>query len=175
MKICKSEIGYRGYIIVYIYNSLGRMIVENHLEDLKILIDKKVVNCSKVILMNGNKTLYKTIKDQKDGDILVMFEECKLHAFLEIEKYYSGGYMNIYVNNVCEILKISLFYYDSEIFKICEKYIRNHINEKMMVEIFNITKLKHFRRSNLYELSKNAIMDNTYKYISEGIIIIIII
>lgn len=149
------------------------MIVEKELGDITVIIDEEhKTKSSKAILMIGNSIFYKQITDKEFNGNLQLYEECNLDAFLEIEKYYGGGYMNIDVNNVCEILRISMFYYDSKIFKICENFIKNHINEKMVVEIFNITKLKYFNRSTLYELSNTAIMDNTYKYISKSIIII---
>lgn len=127
------------------------------------------IKCSSIILSIGNATLAELISDKDYKGILQLFEGVNEDTFLEVEKYYGGGCMNVDVDNVCEILKFSLYYNDKKILNICYKFIRSHFDGKVLVNIFNSPELIHLQKSNLYELSKNALISDVYKYIKDGI------
>lgn len=136
--------------------------------DIKVKIKEEEVLCIKSILVHSNKTLKKLIEDDKFDGILELFESCDVESFLEIEKYYSGGTMELNQDNICKILSFCISYDDSFLLQKCKEYLKNHINETIMTELFGIVhNIKCSNLDDLIELSEEYIKRNGYKLLKK--------
>lgn len=63
------------------------------------------------------------IKECSVNDVVTFPDFITKTAFLELEKYYSGGIIKVTFENVYELLEISSFVKDDELLGICSQYI----------------------------------------------------
>lgn len=151
--------------------SLARQFADNNFADLKIKADDKEIMSSKAVLYNSNPIFRKLIIDEKFEGEIELAAGCSIETFLEIEKYYSGGYMHVDASNVCEILLFCIYYNEITIKEKCEYFIKNHLNEEMMLKLFKITHI--LNNSNEKELIdfkmiiEKYLNENNYKLLKE--------
>lgn len=62
------------------------------------------------------------LEDEQFEGELILCEGSSVDGFIEIEKYYSGGSMELNDENVVKVLLMSIYYNDKEILRICIKY-----------------------------------------------------
>lgn len=120
MKISQiiSNEGYLLFIIIsLIYN-----ILKNGLGDLKVIIKGKEYISSKVILCANNLFFLNTVNDEKFNGVIELDNSCNEIGFKNMEKYYSGGIIDINEDNVIDILTICICYDEEKLIKECVKY-----------------------------------------------------
>lgn len=124
------------------------------------------------ILMNGNETFRKLLEDDQFSGELALCEGSSIDGFIEIEKYYNGGSMELNDENVIKVLLRSIYYSDKEILGICIKYIKNHLNDEMMLRMLELSDfLKKEEIFELIKLGEEYLRENGYKYLNNGIYI----
>lgn len=156
-------------------NRLGRKWANSGYGDLKVRVGREEITCVKAVFTEENEIFKKLIEDEKFEGTLELCEGCTIDAFLELEKYYSGGCMNLDNCNVCKILSMCIYYNEKRIVSICEEYIKNHLNEDIIIELCDSLHL--FKTKELADLSKLYdfyLVENGYKILSHGIYIYII-
>lgn len=122
-------------------NRLCRKLVENGFGDIKVKIRENVILSVRSILMNGNETLKKLIEDVHFVGFIELYEECDEIGYYEMEKYYGGGDVVMEESNVCEILLFCLCYKDDEIYFDCLNFIKNNINDEILLKLIHICNL----------------------------------
>lgn len=140
------------------------------LGDIKIKCGEEELIGIKSILMNGNELFRKLIEDEKFSGVLEIYEECTKESFLNLEMYYGGGYIDINTENVCDLLKICIYYNETRLIAICEEFISNNPDDIVMIELFELLHLctsKKLRK--LSEMSENYLEMNGIKYLSKSI------
>lgn len=159
-------------MLLLIYR-LARQLVNEGFGDIKVKIGSEEVVSVKSILIKGNKTLKKLINENKSNEILELSEMSDVETFLLIEKYYSGGYIDINTQNIFKILLICISYKDLKILELCKKYLKNHLNEEIMMKLFDIKhSMDKNNMLNLKEICKDYIKENGYIFIKKSIYIL---
>lgn len=172
MNIINQNITQFGYIsLFFIVYSLARQFADNGFADLKIKANDKEIMTSKAVLYNSNPIFKKLIVDEKFENEIELADGCSIEAFLEIEKYYSGGFMHVDTCNVCDIFLFCIYYNEKTIKEKCEYFIKNHLNEEMMLKLFEITHiLNNSKEEELIDFKmiiEEYLNENNYKLLKE--------
>lgn len=118
---------------------LGRKLVKNGFYDFKVNIGGDEVKSVKILFMCANQTFRKLLEDKEFNGTLELAEGCTQKGFLELEKYYSSGDMQITKENVCEVLMMSICYNDELIKLICTEYIKNYHDDEVIINLIGLT------------------------------------
>lgn len=150
--------------------SLCRLFVNNGFGDMKIKIENQEIITMKCFLCCFNSVFNSLIKDNKFNGCLELFEDCSINSYYLLEKYYSGGLIEINNNNCIELLKICVYYNEKTLLKECENYIIKHFNSDIMKKI--LTNEKILQCEDLKKLKKienEYIKTNGYELLNESI------
>lgn len=100
--------------------------------------------------------------------VLELYEKCEMNSFLEIEKPYRGGCMELSDNNICGMLRFSVYYNDIRIMRLCKKYLKNHMSESIMIEMFYVLNGSNISGLNdIRDMCEDYMKVNSYKYLSD--------
>lgn len=125
---------------------------------------------TKAVFISSNETMRKILEDEKFPGVLELFEECSINGLLELEKFYSGGCVDININNVIDLLSICLFYNENRITDFCIKFIYNHMSYELMIKILSVIHLFCYNNMiGIKDLSEKYLLYNGYKIIKNGI------
>lgn len=131
---------------------------------------------TKAVFITSNEIMRKILEDEKFQGVWELYEECSITGLLELEKFYSGGYVDININNVIDILSICLFYDEKRITKYCIRYIYNHMSDELMIKILSVIHLfSNINMIGIKDFSEKYLLYNGYKIIKNGIYSIIYI
>lgn len=156
----------------YLFYRLGRKLVKEGLADFTVKIGNEEIKSVKIIFIGGNKTFRKLLEDEKFFGTLELADGCSCRGFLLLEKYYSIGEMEITLENVCEVLLISICYNDEYIRDMCNEYIKKNYNDEIIIKLVQMINKFDNVMKDLEEMVCIEFEKRGYKYLYNGIIFI---
>lgn len=124
MQVAKGGFSDIGYLKLIVINyRLARIIVSKGKSDIIFSINHENVESVENLLTSMNPYFETVIKECSVNDVVTFPDFITKTAFLELEKYYSGGIIKVTFENVYELLEISSFVKDDELLGICSQYI----------------------------------------------------
>lgn len=90
--------------------------------DITFSINHENVESIRNILTSMNPYFETVINQYSVNDVVTFPDFITKTAFLELEKYYSGGIIRVTFENVYKLLEISNFVKDEELLGICSQY-----------------------------------------------------
>lgn len=174
MRVRDNEIINYGhfYIFILFFYRLGRKLVKEGLADFTLKIGNEEMKSVKIIFIGGNKTFKKLLEDKEFNGTLELAEGCSCRGFMELEKYYSSGDMEITLENVCEVLLLSICYNDEFIKGICCEFIKIYCNDEIIIGVVKIMNRFENIMNDLEKLISIEFEKRGYKYLYKGIIYI---
>lgn len=124
MQVAKGGFSDIGYLKLIVINyRLARIMVSKGKSDIIFSINHENVESVENLLTSMNPYFETVIKECSVNDVVTFPDFITKTAFLELEKYYSGGIIKVTFENVYELLEISSFVKDDELLGICSQYI----------------------------------------------------
>lgn len=124
MQVAKGGFSDIGYLKLIVINyRLARIMVSKGKSDIIFSINHENVESVGNLLTSMNPYFETVIKECSVNDVVTFPDFITKTAFLELEKYYSGGIIKVTFENVYELLEISSFVKDDELLGICSQYI----------------------------------------------------
>lgn len=106
--------------------------------DIVLLIEGEEVSSVSSLLCISNDRLKSIIEDDKvEKQILLPYQVTK-NAFSLLCNYYGYGLIEINEENVSEVLMCCICLNEMKLLSICEKYVLNHENERIIMGILNL-------------------------------------
>lgn len=176
MRMRNNEIILNGYYIILILfkYSLGRKLVKEGLSDFTVKIGNERVESVKIIFIGANKILKALLEDKQFSGTLELVDGCSCKGFLELEKYYSSGDMEITTENVCEILLLSVCYNDQNLKDACTQFIKIYYNDEIIIGLVKLINRFH-TVAYLEEFASTEFEKRGYKYLYNGILLHILL
>lgn len=135
-------------------------LINNGFGDVKIkAFTNEIFSSIKIILCNGNQLLKKMVFDVTFDGLIVLGQGIKSSTFHIMENYFCGEEIDINKDNVIQILLFCFTYHDNYLSNICLDLIKESINDKIILEIFEILPL-------LDDTNISTIRNITNKYLS---------
>lgn len=147
-----------------------RYLVQLGYGDLKVVVENRQVLTIKNIMCSGNSTIKKLVDDPSFTGILMLYEGSTLSGFMALEEYYGCGKVYINEENIIDLLCMSVYYYDKMLINLCKKYIKSHLNGKIISKLLNRIEVLQFNQLNeLDDICEEYLNIHGYKLLNKGI------